>query len=144
MDIVQRLAAREAIADTKARYCRFLDTKQWDRFTALFTEDFELDVSEGTGLPIVRGREEAVAQVRASIEDAITAHQVHQPEMCFEDDGVHVVWAMQDRVIWGPDKPSLVGYGHYHERYVQDGDAWKIASLRLTRLQLDFLPASEG
>ncbi len=140
MDSVQRLAAREAISETKARYCRYLDTKQWDLFAELFTEDFVLDVSEGTGLPLVYGRQAAVAQVRASIEDAVTAHQVHQPELRFEDDGVHVIWAMQDRVIWSADKPSLVGYGHYHERYVLQGEAWRIASLRLTRLHLEFLP----
>lgn len=144
MDILQRLTAREAISETKARYCRFLDSKQWDAFANLFTEDFVLDVSDGTGLPLVHGRDEAVAQVRSSIEEAVTAHQVHQPEMRFEEDGVYVTWAMQDRVIWSPEQPSLVGYGHYHERYVQQGDEWKIASLRLTRLHLEFLPAQEG
>lgn len=144
MDILERLAAREAISDTKARYCRYLDTKQWDLFAGLFTHDFVLDVSDGTGLPLVHGREDAVEQIRSSIEDAVTAHQVHQPEMRFGGDGVQVIWAMQDRVIWSPDKPSLVGYGHYHERYVLKEGGWKIASLRLTRLHLEFLPAQEA
>jgi len=139
MDTLQQLLAREAIRDVKARYCRYLDTKQWDEFAGVFTDDFELDVSEGTGLPLVHGRDEAVAQIRSSIEDAVTAHQVHQPEMQFDDNGVKVIWAMQDRVIWSADKPSLVGFGHYHERYVQEGEDWKIASLRLTRLHLEFL-----
>lgn len=139
MDTLQQLLAREAIRDVKARYCRYLDTKQWDEFAGVFTDDFELDVSEGTGLPLVHGRDEAVAQIRSSIEDAVTAHQVHQPEMQFDDYGVKVIWAMQDRVIWSADKPSLVGFGHYHERYVQEGEDWKIASLRLTRLHLEFL-----
>ncbi len=142
METLQQLAARQAIADVKARYCRYLDTKQWDEFAALFTENFLLDVSEGTGLPMVHGRDEAVAQIRSSIEEAVTVHQVHQPEMRFDESGVQVIWAMQDRVIWSADKPSLVGFGHYHERYVQQGAQWKIASLRLTRLHMEFLAAT--
>ena len=108
MEILQQLAAREAIWDVKARYCRYLDTKQWGEFTALLTQDFVLDVSEGTGLPLVHGRDPAVAQIRSSIEDAVTAHQVHQPEMQVGVSGVQVIWAMQDRVIWSVEDGSLI------------------------------------
>jgi 3-phenylpropionate/cinnamic acid dioxygenase small subunit len=48
MDL-QELIAREQIRDVKARYCRLLDTKDWDGFAALFTEDAILDVSDDTG-----------------------------------------------------------------------------------------------
>lgn len=143
MDIQDRLVAREAISEGKARYCRYLDTKCWAEFSDLFTEDFELDVSDGTDLPVIQGREAAVEQIRSSIEHAVTVHQVHQPEMDFRDTEVTVTWAMQDRVIWSADRPSLVGYGHYHERWVLQDDEWKIASLKLTRLNLEFLPPSE-
>ena len=30
----------EAIKQLKARYCRYLDTKQWDDWRTLFTDDF--------------------------------------------------------------------------------------------------------
>jgi hypothetical protein len=56
-------------------------------------------------------------------------------------DQAHVIWAMQDRVVWSSDKPSLVGYGHYHERWVKRDGGWKLAAQRLTRLHMDFLPA---
>ena len=143
MDVLERLAAREAIAERKALYCPYLDTKSWAEFGTLFTEDFTLDVSDGTGLPVIYGREAAVEQVRSSIEDAITVHQVHQPEMQFGDGEVNVIWAMQDRVIWSASRPSLVGYGHYHERWVNRSAEWLIASLKLTRLNLEFLPPQE-
>jgi hypothetical protein len=139
MDILDRLAVREAISEGKARYCRYLDTKCWTQFSSLFTEDFELDVSDGTGLPVIQGREAAVEQIRSSIDEAVTVHQVHQPEMQFGENEVAVTWAMQDRVIWSADRPSLVGYGHYHERWVLREGEWKIASLKLTRLNLEFL-----
>jgi len=133
----------KAICEAKARYCRLLDSKDWQQFGDLFSDDFVLDVGDGTDLPLIHGRAAALAQIRSSIEHAITVHQVHSPEMSRDGEQVNVVWAMQDRVIWNSDRPSLVGYGHYHERWLQQGSAWKIASLKLTRLQLDVIPPTE-
>ena len=130
----------QAICEGKARYCRALDSKDWAQFGDLFTEDFVLDVSDGTDLLPINGRDEAIARIRSSIEQAITVHQVHSPEMGRAGDSIDVIWAMQDRVIWGPDRPSLVGYGHYHERWVKQGTQWKIAALKLSRLHLDIIP----
>ena len=126
-----------AICNAKARYCRTLDTKDWDGFRDMFTEDCELDVSDSGGPPVIKGRAEAMASVQASILTAKTAHQVHTPEIILNGDEATAVFAMQDRVVWGPDK-SLTGYGHYHERWVRQNGEWKIAALRLTRLHMDF------
>lgn len=125
-----------AICNAKARYCRTLDTKDWDGFRDMFTEDYELDVSDSGGPPVIKGRDAAMAQVQASILTAKTAHQVHTPEIKLNGDEAHAVFAMQDRVVWGPDK-SLTGYGHYHERWVRQNGEWKIAALKLTRLHMD-------
>ena len=54
-----------AISAVKARYCRLLDTKDWSGFAGLLTEDFELDVSEGTSVPVIHGRDAAVTQIRS-------------------------------------------------------------------------------
>jgi hypothetical protein len=140
MNTLEQLEARIAISEGKARYCRALDTKDWALLGALLTEDFELDVTEGTDLPVISGRDAAIEQIRSSIDTAATAHQVHVPEMQFDEGGASVIWPMQDRVVWGPEQPSLVGYGHYHERWVLRDGEWKLAALRLTRLHLDFLP----
>ncbi|HET8881644.1 MAG TPA: nuclear transport factor 2 family protein [Solimonas sp.] len=144
MNDIENIAARMAIGEVKARYCRFLDTKNWDAYAALFTDDFELDVSEGSSLPVIRGRDAALAQIRASVGDARTAHQVHTPEIEFvNDDEARVIWAMQDRVLFGSAHAArtgfagLTGYGHYHERYVRQNGTWKIAASKLTRLHLD-------
>jgi SnoaL-like domain len=130
-----------ALTEAKARYCRMLDTKDWAGYTALLTEDFTMDVSAGTQVPVIKGREAAVRQVQSSILTATTAHQVHSPEIRIQGDQAYVVWAMQDRVVWGPERPSITGYGHYHERWVRHGGDWKLASLRLTRLHIDIHPA---
>ena len=129
------------IGQLKARYCRFLDTKDWKAFKSLFTEDFVLDVSDGTNLQPFQGRDVAMQYVQAALGDARTAHQVHSPEIDVYGDEARAIWAMQDRVVWDPPRnglASLTGYGHYHERYVRHFGLWKIAESRLTRLLIDF------
>lgn len=125
-----------AIANLKAAYCRLLDTKDWDGWGQLFTEDFELDVT-GSGGDVVMGRDAVVASVRQAIGTAQTAHQVHFPEITIEGGEAHAIWPMQDRVVWGEGR-ALTGYGHYHERYVKTGQGWRIAAQKLTRLVMDF------
>ncbi|NGY03936.1 nuclear transport factor 2 family protein [Solimonas terrae] len=149
MTETDRIATQLAIMQVKARYCRFLDTKNWTEYAALFTDDFELDVSEGSSLPVIRGRDAALTQIRASIGDARTAHQVHTPEIEFVGDNeARVIWAMQDRVLFGAEHAArvglagLTGYGHYHERYVRQNGVWKLAASRLTRLHLDLQPVA--
>jgi hypothetical protein len=141
MDAITQLIERERICEVKARYCRMLDTKNWEGFGACFTEDGVLDVSDLTGAPPHHGRAALVAVVQASVEAAQTAHHVHSPEIWFDaDTTAHVIWAMHDRVIWAPGRSPIApvtgisGYGHYHERYVQKDGTWRIASLKLTRL----------
>jgi hypothetical protein len=133
-----------ALSAAKARYCRMLDTKDWAGYAALLTEDFVLDVSEGSQVPVITGRDAAVKQIQSSILTAKTVHQVHSPEIELNGDEAHVIWALQDRVIWGPDRPSITGYGHYHERWIRRNGDWKLASLRLTRLHIDVHPPGGG
>ena len=79
------LNERVAICELKARYCRLLYTKEWDTWTELFTKDLLLDTSE-SGPPPITSRVEAIAMVRATIETARKAHQVHTPEIPIDGD----------------------------------------------------------
>ena len=124
-----------AIANLKARYCRLLDTKDWEGWAALFTPDLMLDTS-GSGGPRVEGRDAAVAMVRRSIGDAMTTHHVHSPEIVVQGDEATAIWAMQDRLVW-PDGRALTGYGHYHERFRREQGSWCITSSTLTRLHVE-------
>lgn len=124
-----------AIANLKAAYCRLLDTKDWEGWGNLFTEDVVVDVTDSGG-GVMRGRAELVASVSGSLASAKTAHQVHFPEITIDGDEARAIWAMQDRVEW--DGRALTGYGHYHERYVRRDGRWWIAEQRLTRLAMNF------
>lgn len=144
MNTMEKLEAWMALSEAKARYCRMLDTKDWAGYADLMIEDFVLDVSQGSQVPVITGREAAIKQIQSSLMSATTAHQVHSPEIDLVGDEAHVIWAMQDRVIWGPERPSIVGYGHYHERWVRRSGQWKLAALRLTRLHIDLLPPRQA
>ncbi|MFK4873683.1 nuclear transport factor 2 family protein [Novosphingobium sp. ZW T3_23] len=122
------------ICNLKARYCRLLDTKDWDGWTALFTEDCEIDTRPAGGT-LETGRDDFVSMVRRSLAEAKTVHQVHSPEITIDGDIGEAVWAMQDRVV--KDEFSLTGYGHYHETYRRSADGWKIARQKLSRLIVD-------
>lgn len=149
MTDLAKLEAYIAITEVKARYCRMLDTKDWAGYADVFTEDVELDTRPAGG-SLTHGREALLAIVRAAVETARTAHQVHSPEITLDGDTAYVIWAMQDRVEWGADRaPKLgylghTGYGHYHERYVRQDGSWRIAAQKLTRLHVDnyYEPAS--
>lgn len=147
MDALQKLMAVEDIKALKARYCRLLDTKDWDGLAALFLDDAVLDVQQDTGNPPIHGRAAIIEQIRFAVIEAASSHQVHTPEISLSSDATaEGVWAMQDRVVWQPGKSpipgvaSITGYGQYHETYRDTPDGWKFASLRLTRFHVDMHP----
>jgi hypothetical protein len=125
-----------AICNLKARYCRCLDTKDWDGYRAVYTDDAILDTSGSGGLRI-EGADAAVAYVRSSIsDDTFTTHHVHAPEIEIDGDSATGIWAMQDRNIW-PNGRKLLGFGHYHERYAREAGEWRIAESKLTRINME-------
>ena len=113
-----KLLDYEAIRNVKARYCRMLDTKDWEGFIGLFTADAVMDVEEDTGRPPISGHAAILDQVRFAVTDARSAHQVHSSEIDLRGDEAHVITAMQDRVVWEPGKcpipgaRSITGFGH--------------------------------
>ena len=82
-----------AITQLKARYCRLLDTKDWDGWAALFTDDVVVDTTASGG-PRMEGREAFVGSVRRSLAEARTAHHVHSPEVAVDGDTATATWAM--------------------------------------------------
>jgi hypothetical protein len=141
MNIDEVLWEIEAIKQLKARYFRLLDTRDWDGWTLLFTENCEFRTSRDPDEVIV-GRETFVPLVRSSITPGISVHHGHMPEITLTSPVTATgIWAMYDYVQGTPagGPPLLLhGYGHYHEAYRKEADGeWRISSLRLTRLRVD-------
>jgi hypothetical protein len=135
---IDSLCNIEEIKQLKSRYFLFLDTKQWVKWRAIFTDDASF---EGTVKPY-RDADEFVAATSKWLESAKTIHQGHMPEIrLLESARARGTWAMYDWVEFpAPDaagQRGFVGYGHYQEEYRKEGDVWKIARLRLTRIRLD-------
>lgn len=138
----------EEIKQLKARYCRFIDTKQWDALRLIFTRDCRF---EGLGT-VPSGSDVATFVDMLAVRHArsVTVHHCHTPEIRLMPDGAaRGIWAMEDFVEWpgrddvGPDWAGFKGfrgYGHYEEMYRRDGDGWRIEFLRLTRLRMDGIP----
>ena len=144
---LQSLLDLERIKRLKAAYCRYLDTKQWDRLRGLFADE---TVFEGFGsAPTGSNADQFVAGITARLTEAVTIHHCHMPEIEFLDpDRARGVWAMMDLVDLGegrspkeaPGHRGFVGHGHYEEEYRRDGGTWRFCFLRLTRLRVDPLP----
>lgn len=136
------LQAIEEIKQLKARYFRYLDTKQWRRWATVFTADAVLEHPANRPEPVV-GRERIVALVSAQLSEAVTVHHGHTPEIEILD-GTHArgVWAMRDVLSFplagGRGRGHYEGAGHYIERYVKESDgAWRIAHIHLRRLHVE-------
>jgi hypothetical protein len=140
MDDAAALLEIEAIKQLKARYCRYLDTKDWDAWRGLFSDDFLSDTSLAGG-KVIRGADEFVAFTRKGLRSQATVHQVHAPEIeLTSPTTASGVWALEDVVRFGPGV-NLRGYGHYTETYQKVDGRWLITSSTLTRLREDVFNA---
>ena len=136
MDDATAMLEIEAIKQLKARYCRYLDTKDWQAWRSLFSDDFLSDTSPAGG-KVIKGADEFVAFTRKSLRSQATVHQVHAPEIeLTSPTTARGVWALEDVVRFGPGV-NLRGYGHYTETYEKVDGQWLIASSTLTRLRED-------
>ena len=146
-DELLQLVDIKRIHELKARYCRFIDTKQWDSLRSLFAADttFEGFGSAPTGADV----DVFIEGVSTRLEKCVSIHQCHMPEISFRSPtSARGIWAMMDYLQWPsefapnetPGHAGFFGYGHYEEEYRQVDGAWKFSFLRLTRLRIDALP----
>jgi hypothetical protein len=146
MNDIERLLTTEAIKQTKARYFRFLDTKDLERFSDVFAPDATMDMrgesQDGSGL--VQGRRQIAEFVLNSVAGIATVHHGHTPEIeILSPTSAHGIWAMEDK-LWKITNSSstlpfnmLHGYGHYHETYSLIDGQWLIQTTTLKRLRVD-------
>jgi hypothetical protein len=137
---LDHLLAIEAIRQVKAAYCRFVDTKQWDRLAGLFTADATVagfgTVPDGTSAAaFVRG-------IAGRLAETVTLHHVHAPEIAITGtDTARGCWPMMDYVEF-PDAATTadrgwIGWGIYEEEYRCEAGEWRISFMRLARQRMD-------
>lgn len=151
MDAIVKLIAIEEIKQLKARYFRFVDTRDWVSLAEQFCRDAVFDCSEGlhytpvggepiglTG-PINHGRDAIIAWISDAFVNQTSVHHGHCHEITIDSETeAHGVIAMED-YIRGLDRKTrlLHAAGHYWETYRFEDGAWRIATTKLTRLFSD-------
>jgi len=137
----------EQIKQLKARYCRFVDTKQWSRLTNLFAPDTRFDGfgSAPTGATVA----DFIAGISQRLAHVVSIHHCHTPEITLTSETTaRGIWPMVDYLQFPPDQPpreapdsiGFVGWGYYEEEYRKVDDGWRFTFLRLARQRIDPLP----
>jgi hypothetical protein len=144
---LETLVAIEAIRQLKARYFRYMDTKDWAGLAQVFAEHCSFDVQgsleenpdRSAVVPII-GREATVRFIRSGITPITSAHFGHMPEIAIlSETEATGIWSFADilRTPAGEPISMFRGYGHYHETYTKADDQWRIASLRISRMLVE-------
>lgn len=145
VDPIARLLAIDEICSLKSQYWRFVDTKQWESFGALFAPDASfLDHAANFACD---GAEEIQAKIGAVLQPALTVHQGHQSEIeIIDETHAHGIWMLEDYLIFPPGEvtptnpyagSTVRGWGHYVEEYVYLDEGWRFQRIDLFRLRLE-------
>jgi SnoaL-like domain len=143
VNALDRLIAVEEIKKLKARYFRFIDTKDVQAFLDQFTEDVHwhlLDLDGSTAVE-VHSRDEMRTWLGTMADAHSAGMSVHLgcvPEIEVLDDRTATgIWKMVDHVLL-PGLYDFTGYGYYYEEYRKcDDGVWRIRDVRLERLHID-------
>ena len=149
---LDRLEAIEEIRQLKARYFRFLDTKDAAGMLTVFCRDAVFDcrsvfAAEDSAYPgaaaasnwVFEGNRRITDFVLKPLRGWVSVHHGHCHEITIDSaDEAHGVIAMED-AIRSPDGKlhTLWGCGHYHDLYRREDDVWRIARSTITRLFAD-------
>lgn len=141
---LEYLAAIHEIKQLKARYFYGYDHKDWEFWRSeVWAPDGRLEVPE-MGADI-GPRDAMIDWVIERTADQVSVHHGHTPIIEITSPVTATgIWAMEDRLYRSKEHPLngdthfILGFGHYHERYVKLEAGWRILSTRLTRLRTTY------
>lgn len=149
----ESLIALEAIRNLKSRYLSAVDDKDWAAMEEIFTDDAIIDFSGEDryhvghhGMTaenlnplktVVRGGKEAALRIEKAVGGILTVHQSHDPQLTLTSPiTAKGKWTLYDQLDYGNE--VMHGYGHYHETYLLKDGQWRISTLLLTRIKVDW------
>ncbi len=112
-----------------ARYARGVDTKDWETYRSVFTEDAHIDYSSAGA--IVGSRDEVVDWFAANFGVIPwSMHYITNVEADVDGDRATVRAMFYNPMqLPGMDTQSACG-GYYHHELVRTGEGWRSRSLR--------------
>ncbi|MDG4664891.1 nuclear transport factor 2 family protein [Mycobacterium sp. 236(2023)] len=127
---IQALADEIDIGNLLTRYCRAVDSKDWELYRSLLTDDAHLDYS-AAGL-FVGGPDDAVAYLtRHQKSITVGMHYVTNIESQIDEDDASVV-AMWFNAVRLPEATDMSFFhGRWHDRLIRTAEGWQIQNLRL-------------
>lgn len=125
----QALADELEIRALLNRYARGVDTKDWETYRSVFTEDAHIDYSSAGA--IVGGRDEVVDWFAANFGVIPwSMHYITNVEADIDGDTATVrAMFYNPMLLPGMDTQSACG-GYYHHELVRTGDGWRSRRLR--------------
>lgn len=152
MDILEELAAIEAIKQCKARYWRAIDSKDFDLLETVMADHVPFDTSLSTWDPVKgqhpllpaktepsRSLAEVSRNARKIMGEGVqSAHMGHIPEVSIESDRTaRAYFPFEDRVLFN-GFAAFDGYGYYDDRFEKIDGHWLIVSSKIYRYRLIF------
>lgn len=143
MDRLEKLVAGQEIANLRARYARFVDTKDWASLKLLFAQDVEYErvpiasTSADTQIETHRGVDTMMSLVAKATEGLSSIHHCFMPEIEVNtSDEATGVWAMSS-VVRSETDPASISFeaaGYYHDNYQRLDTVWVFKKIRVVRL----------
>lgn len=125
----RRISDELEIAALLTRYARAVDSRDWDLYRSVFTDDAHIDYSA----EVVQGPlDDVVGFFRHAWSPMVTMsmHYITNIESEIDGDAAHVhAMFYHPTQIKGLDAPSIFG-GYYHHELARTSDGWRSRHLR--------------
>jgi SnoaL-like domain len=133
---LQQLSDIEDIKLLKHRYCRGMDTAEWDLVETLFTDDVTIEYQGGAYLVKTTGKAEIMMFLKNSFHSqAVALHHGNMPEITLTgDDEAEGIWYLYDIFIHTGARSQTTGSAIYRDKYRRVDGAWKIAHSEYQRI----------
>lgn len=133
---LQTLIDKDTIANIRIRFAHYIDTQDWKRLTALFTDRIDVDYSD-FGIPAqTMTKEEFVTLIRNTLtcEGVKTQHYISNFNISVEGDRATSIAYVYARYYLpteqGGNAFDLNGF--YTENLVHTESSWQITAIKLS------------